>query len=166
MHGIYLNLDKIRFQSSRINLPYDKNSLNSDYAIIQLNQLEPKYFAFPNITLTANVQIYEPELSAIKASSAPQTLEDAFTNWYNGSGTNWGGAFAAIYNTYNTQPTSVPDTAWQTVRPYTDYQSFAVYFLLNEIAKDEDGYHKSTFMVKNQQVCNAGPLKEKGSHLD
>lgn len=163
-HGLYLNLDKIRFQTSRIDLPYDETELTSDYAIIQLNQLEKKYLAFPNITLTANVQIYEPKLKHInkaKPAGRPQQLTDDFNNWYNGSGTNWGGAFADIYNTYHSDPTSVPESEWKKVRPYTDYQSFAVYFLMNEIAKDEDGYHKSTFMVKNKQTCLAGPLWDK-----
>ncbi|KAF0811536.1 hypothetical protein IGB42_03993 [Andreprevotia sp. IGB-42] len=158
-HGLYLNVDKIRFESSRINLPYDEDNLTSDYAIIQLNQLEAsKYYAFPppNLVLTANVQLYEPELKDLTPA-----LESEFNAWYNGSGTNWGGTFADIYNNYNAAPATVPASTWTTVQQCTDYQSFAVYFLLNEIAKDEDGYHKSTFMVKNRAVCQAGPLWDK-----
>lgn len=64
-HGLYLNFDKIRFQSSRINLPYKKKKkdMTSDYAIVQLNQSSDKYLQLtPNPPLTANVEIYEPKL--------------------------------------------------------------------------------------------------------
>lgn len=51
------------------------------------------------------------------------------------------------------QPSTCPgctDTAsyWTLVEKYTDLQSFAEYLLLNELAKDPDGYHKSTFMYR------------------
>ncbi|MCI5211120.1 MAG: hypothetical protein D3910_20575, partial [Candidatus Electrothrix sp. ATG2] len=64
-------------------------------------------------------------------------------------------------NKYSSDPTTVPSADWKVIRETTDYESFAVYFLINEIAKDPDGYHKSTFMVKNKNVCYAGPLWDK-----
>ena len=36
----------------------------------------------------------------------------------------------------------------------TDLQSFVEYFLLNELVKDPDGYHKSTFMYKTADTCS------------
>ena len=36
----------------------------------------------------------------------------------------------------------------------TDFQSFVEYFLLNELVKDPDGYHKSTFMYKTADACS------------
>jgi|GEM_PF-1716662 len=53
----------------------------------------------------------------------------------------------------------------------TDFQSFVEYFLLNELVKDPDGYHKSTFMYKTADTSSdsdivpgkvfAGPLWDK-----
>ena len=37
----------------------------------------------------------------------------------------------------------------------TDIQSFVEYFLLNELVKDPDGYHKSTFMYKTADTCSS-----------
>ena len=59
------------------------------------------------------------------------------------------------------------------VGEYTDLQSFAEYLLLDEVAKDPDGYHRSTFMYREADVLNsdgqsvtpgkmyAGPLWDK-----
>jgi len=37
---------------------------------------------------------------------------------------------------------------FENLQETTDFQSFVEYFLLNELVKDPDGYHKSTFMYK------------------
>jgi hypothetical protein len=44
---------------------------------------------------------------------------------------------------------------WDQVEKYTDLQSFAEYLLLNEVAKDPDGYHKSTYMYRNPDTLDA-----------
>ena len=157
-HGTYLNFEKIRFDSSSINLPYDKNKSTDDYAILQLNQHSSKYYQFPlNPPLTANVEIYEP--ADYELSSA---LKSSFTSWYYDANSNgWAGNFATAYNTYVLQQKPIPESIFQEIRSTTDYKSFATYFLINELAKDPDGYHKSTFMVKNKLVVKAGPLWDK-----
>lgn len=159
-HGLYLNFDKIRFQKSRINLPYKKKKkdMTSDYAIIQLNQSSGKYLQLtPNPPLTANVEIYEPKLKDISTN-----IQTEFNNWfYNNSNTAWAGYFANAYSNYIVPNKPIPTSLFSDIKTVTDYTSFATYFVLNEIAKDPDGYHKSTFMVKNKSVCYAGPLWDK-----
>ena len=157
-HGLYLNFDKIRFQKSRIDLPYNKKDISSNYALLQLNQSSSKYFQFsPNPPLTANVEVYEPKLKDI--SSAIQT---EFNDWfYNNSNTSWAGYFADAYSNYIVQNKPIPSNLFSNIQNLTDYTSFATYFILNEVAKDPDGYHKSTFMIKSQAVCYAGPLWDK-----
>lgn len=159
-HGLYLNFDKIRFQSSRINLPYKKKKkdMTSDYAIVQLNQSSDKYLQLtPNPPLTANVEIYEPKLDAMSS-----TIQQEFNNWfYNNSNSSWAGHFANAYSNYIVQNKSIPSSLFSDIKAVTDYTSFATYFVLNEIAKDPDGYHKSTFMIKNKSICYAGPLWDK-----
>lgn len=59
------------------------------------------------------------------------------------------------------QNKSIPSSLFSDIKAVTDYTSFATYFVLNEIAKDPDGYHKSTFMIKNKSICYAGPLWDK-----
>jgi hypothetical protein len=44
---------------------------------------------------------------------------------------------------------------WDQVEKYTDLQSFAEYLLLNEVAKDPDGYHKSTYMYRNPDTLDS-----------
>lgn len=64
------------------------------------------------------------------------------------------------------QPSSNGPT-WDAIRATTDYPSFAVYFVLNEMAFDPDGYHKSTFMFKTADQpgtpgkMHGGPLWDK-----
>ena len=157
-HGLYLNFEKIRFQKSRIDLPYDKKNITSEYAIIQLNQSSDKYLQLtPNPPLTANVEVYEPKLKDMLP-----TVKTEFKDWfYNGSSKGWAAPFANAYSEYIVAKTQIPASVFTTIQATTDYTSFAIYFLLNEIAKDPDGYHKSTFMVKNGSICQAGPLWDK-----
>lgn len=161
-HGLYLNFEKIRFQKSRINLPYKKDKkITSDYGIIQLNQNSPKYLQLtPNPPLTGNVEVYEP-----KVKDMTSVLQEDYKNWFYKPITEegWARPFANAFSNYLTlkKPISIPKSLFTTIQKTTDYTSFAIYFLLNEIAKDPDGYHKSTFMVKNKTVCQAGPLWDK-----
>jgi hypothetical protein len=160
-HGLYLNFDKIRFQGSRIDLPYKKKKkdMTSDYAIVQLNQSSDKYLSLPKPPVTGNVEIYEPKLKDISS-----TIQTEFSNWlYNGPNPGWATPFANIFSNYivTNKISEIPTDAFDTIRKTTDYTSFAIYFLLNEIAKDPDGYHKSTFMVKNKTITQAGPLWDK-----
>ena len=156
-HGLYLNFEKIRFQKSRIDLPYDKKNITSDHAILQLNQESPKYLQLtPNPPLTANVEVYEPKLKDI-----PSAVQTDFLNWYNSKPDSWAKAFTNIYVKYIVPKKTIPAGSFASIQATTDYTSFAAYFVLNEIAKDPDGYHKSTFMVKNKSVIQAGPLWDK-----
>ncbi|WP_196892462.1 CotH kinase family protein [Aureivirga marina] len=158
-HGLYLNFDKIRFQKSRINLPYSREKITSEYAIIQLNESHEKYLQLtPNPPLTANVEVYEPKFKDIK----PEVISE-FKNWfYTKDFDGWAGNYTVIYNNLdNFGGKFIPTSIFEDVRKTTDYLSFATYFILNEISKDPDGYHKSTFMVKNNEKCFAGPLWDK-----
>ncbi|KGI77083.1 CotH kinase family protein [Oleiagrimonas soli] len=157
--GVYLNFDKIRFQPDRIEAPYDAKHPTVDYAIVQANQGNPEYLALePRPPLTGNVEIYEPKLSDMSAD-----LQAAFSAWYIDSTLTqgWAGQFAALYSDYVAQQKPIPAASFAPLQTTTDYPSFAAYFVLNEIAKDPDGYHKSTFMVKRKGSCYAGPLWDK-----
>lgn len=157
-YGVYLNFDKIRFQKDRLDYPYDKDNITTDYAIIQANQSSSKYLCFENRPpLTGNVEVYEPELD--KLDSAQQS---DFNTWYYDGGINgWAGNFANAFNNYANLNKPIPSSLFTSIKSTTDYDSFAKYFLLNEIAKDPDGYHKSTFMIKDKSVVYAGPLWDK-----
>ncbi len=142
------------------------------------------------IALTAGVQVYEPKLSFFEEicktfnvpcasgkgkckSDSTACIKDStlimntINNWYyTTSGTskdNWAGQMNSFYINYilNTTDTSGRSAALKSIRSITDYTSFATYFVLNEISKDPDGYHKSTFMVKQKNICFAGPLWDK-----
>ncbi|HEX7815068.1 CotH kinase family protein [Dyella sp.] len=159
--GLYLNFDKIRFESARVQAPQDWKSQGSAYAIIQANQSSAKYLSLaPSPPLTGNVEIYEPELKDLTEAE-----QGDFTRWYIDSTLThgWAGRFAQLYSNYvaSTPPSPIPESDFPPIRSSTDYASFAAYFVLNEIAKDPDGYHKSTFMVKRQDTCFAGPLWDK-----
>ncbi|HYG50816.1 MAG TPA: CotH kinase family protein [Flavobacteriales bacterium] len=178
--GIYLNFDKIMFSPERINAPYvakvSKKDIPFNYAIIQLNQADTiKYYRLPvngsqPIALTAGVQLYEPRKKDVEEynSTDSSTILNNVNNWYYTGSTsydtnNWGGQMNNYYLNFilKTTDTNGRGNAIRNIRSITDYNSFAIYFLINEISKDPDGYHKSTFMVKNKNVCYAGPLWDK-----
>lgn len=186
--GIYLNFDKIMFSSERINYPYladvAKDSIFYNYAVLQLNQVAPsKYYSLPldgtqPIALTAGVQVYEPGMKDLECYNAKDSAKkysakdsakiiNNINNWYYTTAgisdtNNWAGKMNNYYLDYlNTADTMGKAKALQDIRKMTDYNSFAVYFLINELSKDPDGYHKSTFMVKNKNTCYAGPLWDK-----
>lgn len=180
--GVYLNFDKIMFAPDRINAPYSanvsKHDIPYDYAIIQLNQASPKYYRLPvdstePIALTAGVQVYYPKKEDLCSYSATDSafIINNINNWYYNTSpqtdsTNWAGQINNYYLNYLMSSSSSTDTtgkaaALSAIRQMTDYNSFAVYFIMNELSKDPDGYHKSTFMVKNEDVCYAGPLWDK-----
>lgn len=162
-YGLYLNFDKITFEKDRVADPSKKQLKNGDYALIQVNQLEPtKYdeLSWKNAP-AAPAEVYEPkrgDLKKKKYANAFQTIDDWYTNWAAPSDT--------IFTNYINAATKRADTLGlhkllMKVRNSTDYQSFATYFLINELSKDQDGYHKSTFMIKKDNTCFAGPLWDK-----
>jgi len=176
--GLYLNFDKILFNKHRVSQPYQyyshKNSIYQHDAILQLNQASSKYYHLPlngsePLIMTAGVQVYEPKKEDLKNRSDSAGIINGINQWYyNSSATNdtsnWGGQMNNYYVRYllnANSDTSGKALARKHIHRITNYTSFAVYFLINELSKDPDGYHKSTFMVKAGNTCYAGPLWDK-----
>ncbi|MGB0178149.1 MAG: CotH kinase family protein, partial [Owenweeksia sp.] len=148
---------KIRFEKHRVAGKYHKKNPGASDALIQLNQAAPeKYYPLSwKVAPASHAEVYEPKLDDLGGTSSVYT---EINNWY----TEWGNRSNVIYQNYVLpKDTVVPDSLLRKLRAQTDYQSFATYFLINELAKDQDGYHKSTFMVKRDSVCYAGPLWDK-----
>ncbi|MFT5777855.1 MAG: hypothetical protein ACI837_000803 [Crocinitomicaceae bacterium] len=156
--GVYLNFDEIRFEKDRVEPKFKKEHPTSDMAILQLNQADPsKYATLSWVNSPAGpMELYEPDLGTVPATD---TIITAINTWYS----NWAGNTNDIYENYvlDTTDTTGLVVLLQEMRKNTDYKSFAVYFLINELSKDPDGYHKSTFMVKDTAICKAGPLWDK-----
>lgn len=151
--GVYINMEKIRKEDHRIELPeYTPSTPDVGAAIIQLNPGSTKYDPlnkFLPLPLTADVQIYEPKAKYFAANPtqlAPLQL------WYNDqtNKSGWG------YNMFLIFSETGSTTTWDEIRASTDYPSFATYFLMNELARDPDGYHKSTFMYKTADTPASG----------
>ena len=180
--GIYLNLEKIRKESHRIDIPeYDSSTPAVGPIIMQVNwpnSRDPdkyeKMNAYNNLALTSNVYLYQPKSKYFTDdSNANQAQLEPIQHWYNVNGTSgWGGNFNTAYGDISGSRT-IPDSLWTAIHDTTDYASFATYFLLNELARDPDGYHKSTFMYKTADTpasgttaavlgkCFGGPLWDK-----
>ncbi|HAD95840.1 MAG TPA: hypothetical protein DCG19_00460 [Cryomorphaceae bacterium] len=155
--GVYLLFDKIRFEKHRVSGKYHKKDPGASDAIIQINQAaREKYYPLSwHVAPASPAEVYEPKLDDLGDTSSVYTEID---NWYS----EWGKRSDVIYRNYVlNSDTGVPDSLLRKLRTWSDYQSFATYFLINELAKDQDGYHKSTFMVKRDTVCYAGPLWDK-----
>lgn len=161
--GIYCNMEKIRQESHRIDQPvYDANTLPVGAFVMQLNPGSAEYETMAgdnaNLPYTADVQLYEPKANYFE--TAPSQLTD-IRNWYNTAGqTGWGVQFKNAL-------ADPAGTNWSAIAASTDYASFATYFLLNELANDPDGYHKSAFLYKSPDSsgspgqCFAGPMWDK-----
>lgn len=151
--GVYINMEKIRKESHRIDIPeYTPTTPDVGAAIIQLNPGSSKYDVlnqFNPLPLTADVQIYEPKA---KYFTANPTQLGPLQLWYNDqtNKSGWG------YNMFLIFTNTGTSTTWDDIRSSTDYPSFATYFLMNELAKDPDGYHKSTFMYKTADKPASG----------
>ncbi|GAB5416120.1 MAG: hypothetical protein Crog4KO_12950 [Crocinitomicaceae bacterium] len=164
--GVYLNFDKIRFEKHRVTkknsdkAPKTKDLKNGKYAIIQMNELNSNYEVLSwKSGPAANSEVYEPKKKDYAKTSYAGAF-DTVNNWY----TNWATPSADLYQTYfvnKSTDTTGKQAKIEAIRNSTDYASFATYFLINEITKDQDGYHKSTFMVKRKDICYAGPLWDK-----
>lgn len=157
--GVYLNFDKIRFQDSRVQGDYNSKNLSGDTVLIQLNQSDTsKYFTLSwNVAPASNAEVYEPDLSDIPDTD---TAYKNVNNWYS----NWAGNSDSVYTGFvvgNDTNTGLLGSLLKKLRNTTDYGSYATYFLINELSKDQDGYHKSTFMVRRGGMCYAGPLWDK-----
>ncbi|GAB6044097.1 CotH kinase family protein [Endothiovibrio diazotrophicus] len=115
-----------------------------------------------------------PTLPAPVPPSLQQIL-DWWSNWatlsaYDGPGSGWSGNPQCPPSGYADATRMVdpfgpsggsPQTLGTLLAQYTDLPSFARYLLLAEIAKDPDGYHRSTYMFKKGDQLYAGPLWDK-----
>jgi hypothetical protein len=178
-NGVYLLMEKIKAEKHRIDIKkYDLSKGQTDF-ILQLNPAESKYKQFANVVLTSQVELYEPKADEL-AKSKNKGGWDSINNWY---ANKWVSNHSFIYTTYASVPScpklkatkgiyipcpndsldKVPamEAAFKNMRATTDYNSFAIYFLLNELARDPDGYHRSTFMYQKNEKMYAGPLWDK-----
>jgi len=179
--GVHVNMEKIMAHKHRIDIPkfeYKDSLLGG--LVVQMNQEAPgEYDNFPSLVLTQQARLYEPKKGKINSADSL-----AIMNWYVNTANNsgWGNNMQNQYLAYaipcangkapcypcpNDNIDSVQQPLWQSIRSQTDYQSFAVYFILAELARDPDGYHKSTFMYKTPDApgkpgkMHAGPLWDK-----
>ena len=179
--GVYLNLEEIEADPNRIDINTKYSAPDASNAvggmIVQVNS--PRAGEDDKLVLaggktsvgnTSNeVVVQWPKID--KLGAAEQT---AINNWYYpvngfnpsypaGYGDNFTGwAFMFTNNPgYITTPGDIntsmihPSDYWSMVKDFTDLQSFAEYLLLNEVAKDPDGYHRSTFMYRKADALGA-----------
>ncbi|MEQ8909639.1 MAG: CotH kinase family protein [Vicingaceae bacterium] len=176
--GVYVLMEKIKSEKHRIDIPKFKDTVGSQAFILQLNPPEPlKYLSLPDLTLTSQVQIYEPKIDEMGSHKSQDSayINQWYANWtqqaltlYTNYANDSGCPQSKVKGVYRPCPNATEDKkevnkkAWKAFRSQTDYSSFAAYFLLNELARDPDGYHRSTFMyVKADSVAYAGPLWDK-----
>ncbi len=160
-HGVYLLTEKIRKESHRIDLEEFSTASGVGSMIIQINHSDSKYLNLiagnPPIQTPTTVEVYEPKLDDLTSkynSSELSSIETLLQNWFYTATplegwynlTSWSG-WAGIFNNL-WSASSLTAEEQETICRFTDITSFAQYFLLNEISKDPDGYHKSTFMYK------------------
>ncbi len=169
--GAYLNLEEVRPGADRLSGVADKYDPVAEGAVgglvVQINnQSDDSKLVLANgnpaVGNTNNTVVVQwPEKS--KLSSGQQTY---IKDWYyepDGTGDYKGWAY--MFTTgpgYITPPGTVNTTAkfteadyWDMVNQYTDLESFAEYFLINEVAKDPDGYHRSTYMYREADTLAA-----------
>jgi len=191
--GAYINLEHIRPESHRIDIPdpyAPAAGTKLGGVIIQVNPEDAtqrqELVGASQVGNTSPVFLQWPELSFFNGGSGTSDQLDDIQDWFHDSQAvdsfpGWAGLFMpdciAEPPDYTVQPDQCPgctDEAsyWANVDTYTKVSSFAEYFLLNELAKDPDGYHKSTFMYRepdsldknNNPVVGqiyAGPLWDK-----
>lgn len=164
--GLYINFEHINHEPNRVPLTSvdPKNGGTVPGFIMQLNgTVDTTKFVALNANgsppLTQPVEIYIPERDYFAKHASYVTV---CQNWYfEDASSGWASNFAALYP----KPTGTLD--FTAIRASTDYASFATYFLLNELAQDPDGYHRSTYMFKQPDngttpgVVFAGPLWDK-----
>lgn len=182
-YGVHINMEKIKVEHHRIDIGeffYDTTTNALGACIIQMNQESNHYHNLPALTLTQRARVYEPKVGDISDAAL-----NALKQWYlNTSGGGWGGNMQTLYINYAKANGCMTGSApcypcpsdslnklnvalWDQVRKTTDYQSMAVYFLMAELARDPDGYHKSTFMYKTADVgttlgkVHGGPMWDK-----
>ncbi|MEO1258425.1 MAG: CotH kinase family protein [Bacteroidota bacterium] len=143
-HGIYILMEKIREQGSRIDIPnFDRHSPSTDVGfVIQINPGSDKYLPLPSQNTGAGntTEVYDP-----KKKHFTPAEETTAKNWYSG----WAGQFEG--STYT----------WADIAKTTDYTTFALYWILNEICKDGDGYTKSYYFYQIAKKVYGGPLWDK-----
>lgn len=155
-YGVYILMEHIRVASNRIDIPnFDHKKPNINIGFLgQINTLHTsEYYQLPTGTgLPTKAEIYEPkEKEFSSTATAPESIA-AFNDWYLDSSDatkGWARQFMA----------STPD--FTSIASNTDYFSFAVYFILNEICKDQDGYSKSTYFYKSGDKVYGGPMWDK-----
>lgn len=182
-YGVHINMEKIKVEHHRIDIGKffnDTTTGNLGSFILQMNQASSEYFDLSSLALTQKARVYEPKKKDLSVQDSV-----AMNSWYlNTSGGGWGGNMQSLYLNYALAKGCMTGNApcypcpsdslnkvnaqlWNQVRKTTDYQSMAVYFLMAELARDPDGYHKSTFMYKTADVGNTpgkvhgGPMWDK-----
>lgn len=176
--GVYVNMEKIHVEKHRVDVgKFFLTDTTMGGFLMQLNVPEPsKYKQFPNITLTSQVELYDPKADAITENQWSHIKE-----WYT---SDWGQDMSSLYVAYASQsgckkipkggiwipcPSNQLDTqfktTWDRIRATTNYPSFAVYFILDELAKDPDGYHRSTFMYRTKDTSSVSPGQVHGGPL-
>lgn len=186
--GLYINMEKVEPGSDRVPVvPYRSDQPASGVAdlLLQVNHEDSKYRSLntavpptlPSLGMNQLV-VCEPDARYFQPPANGEQWA-AIERWWQ----NWGSltAFAADWeHTSGDIPVPRKGYADTTQRPdpfnsadttavslsvllqrYIDFDSFAAYLLLAEIAKDPDGYHRSTFMYKKGERVYAGPLWDK-----
>lgn len=163
--GLYLLLEKIHPQKSRVHTkikdkPGDSPHTETGGLMFQINP--PSTFtttqggtgnwylplaAFPNFATEPN-NLYQPKAHYFYGFNNQTNQNQQHTTLMGLINTWWSDWIASDFTST------------------CDHHSFAVYFLVNEIANDPDGYHKSTFMYKkvvkkDDKKMHAGPLWDK-----
>ncbi len=146
--GVYINMEKIRIQSSRINIEVD----TPEYMpiVMQQNPGDDDHYTFRmGVPQMSTMQLYVPKIDDITAQQW-----DTINDWFYKGNTGWGRNFQYLYD----HDTSV----WQEVEKTTDFFSFALDFLLFELSRDQDGYTTSTYYYRDGNgVVHGGPMWDK-----
>lgn len=180
--GLYINLEEVRPEADRVPIPTTYSPV-ADGAVgglvLQINDQHDDSkmkLAGGNVAVanTGNTVVVQwPEAADLTTAQA-QTINDWY---YNPDQAGPYEGWAYLFSTapgYLIPPSTIDtnqisaDAFWKLVNDYADLESFAEYFLLNEVAQDPDGYHRSTFMYREPDAADltpgklyAGPLWDK-----
>jgi hypothetical protein len=178
--GVYINFEEIRGGTGRLVNLGDTYSVPAGARVggllAQVNPEDPAKRqqilsdqSPDNAGNSSPVFLQWPELDYFNGGGGTQQELTDIENWfYNPSQTGdfLGWAYLFKQNCTTGPQTFLPQATlpaacqengsyWSLVEKYTDLQSFAEYLLLNELAKDPDGFHKSTFMYRDPDTPNS-----------
>lgn len=164
-HGVYILLEHIRPQKSRINIPdYSSKTTGVGGLVIQQNPPDEDRYNFDVTALAqtyAHIQLYDPKKGDI--TPAQWELAKAWFNKFSPTGsTGWAGNFQNIFANVGDS-----NAHWKEVTQSTDFSSFAAAFLAFELALDQDGYTTSTYYYRTADqpgvpgIMHAGPMWDK-----